>query len=206
VELLYLPDLTPRIRSDETLDSSRPRAITEHFCRCYWRRCIYHRRRVIDPPARGTLSLLFFAGDRLEPPHVHLEGNDGEAKFRLRPVTVASAWGCSARELRAIERIVVATTDEFLGAWHAFFRPDLSRSGTTDRRCVLVEPTPVVGVRFAERRVYLAMEDGREIGAPLAQFPRGAGATDEQRAHWRRIHWPDVAEDFHVAHLLGMSD
>jgi uncharacterized protein DUF2442 len=56
------------------------------------------------------------------------------------------------------------------------------------------------------------MEDGREIGAPLAQFPRLAGATDEQRAQWQPIgrglgvHWPEVDEDIHVAHLLGMSD
>jgi hypothetical protein len=37
---------------------------------------------------------------------------------------------------------------------------------------VLVEPTPVVGVRFADGRVCLAMQDGREIGAPIEQFPR----------------------------------
>jgi hypothetical protein len=87
--------------------------------------------------------------------------------------------------------------------------PDFS---TANPRCVLVEPTPVVNVRFANARVYLAMEDGREIGAPLAQFPRLADATDEQRAHWQRtgrglgIHWPELDEDLHVAHLLGMSD
>jgi hypothetical protein len=77
---------------------------------------------------------------------------------------------------------------------------------------VLQEPTPVVGVRFAEGRVYLAMQDGREIGAPLALFPRLANASDEQRAHWQRIgrglgiHWPDIDEDLSVAHLLGLSD
>ena len=82
---------------------------------------------------------------------------------------------------------------------------------TTTRR-VLLEPTPVVGVRFAHDRVYLAMEDGREIGAPLDQFPRLADATDEQRSHWQRngrgfgVHWPDVDEDLSVAHLLGLSD
>jgi Domain of unknown function (DUF4160) len=47
----------------------------------------------------------------------------GEAKFWLRPVTLAAAWGYSARELRAIERIVVAHRDEFLRAWDTFFRP-----------------------------------------------------------------------------------
>ena len=83
---------------------------------------------------------------------------------------------------------------------------------TANPRRVLLEPTPVVGVRFTSDRVYLSMEDGREIGAPLDQFPRLADATDEQRAHWRRIgrglgvHWPDVDEDLSVAHLLGLSD
>ena len=88
-------------------------------------------------------------------------------------------------------------------------------SSTTDKksiRRILVEPTAVVDVRFAAGRIYMAMEDGREIGAPLAQFPRLAGATDDQRAHWQRIgrglgiHWPELDEDLHVAHLLGMSD
>jgi hypothetical protein len=83
---------------------------------------------------------------------------------------------------------------------------------TANPRRVLQEPTPVVGVRFAEGRVYLAMQDGREIGAPLALFPRLANASDEQRAHWQRIgrglgiHWPDIDEDLSVAHLLGLSD
>ncbi|HEV8635755.1 MAG TPA: DUF2442 domain-containing protein [Chloroflexota bacterium] len=41
-------------------------------------------------------------------------------------------------------------------------------------------------------------------------FP--ANATPRQRENWRRvgrglgIHWPDVDEDVHVAHLLGLSD
>jgi hypothetical protein len=51
------------------------------------------------------------------------------------------------------------------------------RLSTTNPRRVLVEPTPVVSVRFADGRVYLAMQDGREIGAPLEQFPRLATAT-----------------------------
>jgi Protein of unknown function (DUF2442) len=88
-------------------------------------------------------------------------------------------------------------------------------SSATDNqpmRRVLMEPSPVVGVRFADGRIYLAMEDGREIGAPLAHFPRLVSATDEQRAHWQPIgrglgvHWPEVDEDLSVAHLLGLSD
>ncbi len=87
--------------------------------------------------------------------------------------------------------------------------PDLLPSNS---RRVIREPSPVVGVRFADGRVYLAMEDGREIGGPLEHYPRLETASVDQRANWRRvgrglaIHWPDVDEDIHVAHLLGLSD
>jgi hypothetical protein len=83
---------------------------------------------------------------------------------------------------------------------------------TANARRVLQEPTPVVAVRVAHGRLYLAMKDGREIGAPITQFPRLANATPEQLGNWRAtgrgfgVHWPDVDEDVHVAHLLGMSD
>jgi hypothetical protein len=69
-----------------------------------------------------------------------------------------------------------------------------------------------VGVRFTTDMLYVRLSDGREIGAPLSWFPRLAGATAEQREHWRPIgrgiglHWPDVDEDISVAGLLGVSD
>jgi len=108
-----------------------------------------------------------------------------------------------------VRQIVNDHQDDFLRAWDAFFRPYLVPAHPPH---VLQEPTPVVSVRFADGRIYCALEDGREIGAPLEQFPRLAQAKDAQRAHWRRvgrglgIHWPDGDEDLHVAHLLGLSD
>lgn len=60
-----------------------------------------------------------------------------------------------------------------------------------------------------EDLVFMRLEDGRVIGAPLAWFPRLLGATSEQRAHWELIPpgigvcWPDVDEDISVASLLG---
>jgi hypothetical protein len=64
-------------------------------------------------------------------------------------------------------------------------------------------------VRFAGDLLYVGLEDGREIGAPLAWFPRLAAATPEQRARWQFIgrgiglHWPELDEDLSVAGLLG---
>ena len=65
------------------------------------------------------------------------------------------------------------------------------------------------GVRFTDDLLYVQLEDGREIGVPLAWFPRLSAATPEQRANWQLLgrgvglHWPDVDEDLSVAGLLS---
>jgi hypothetical protein len=65
------------------------------------------------------------------------------------------------------------------------------------------------GVRFADDLLYVQAEDGREIGTPLAWFPRLSAATPEQRANWQLLgrgvglHWPDVDEHLSVAGLLS---
>ena len=70
---------------------------------------------------QGPYRFFFYAGDQAEPPHVHVEGDNGEAKYWLRPVALVEGWGYSPRELRIIERIVHAHRDDFLQAWDAFF-------------------------------------------------------------------------------------
>ena len=81
-----------------------------------------------------------------------------------------------------------------------------------NRRQVIREPSPAVGIRFTDERLYVCLEDGREIGAPLVWFPRLLNASAAQREDWELIgdglfvHWPEVDEDIAVAHLLGMSD
>ena len=69
----------------------------------------------------GPYRFYFYAGDRAEPPHIHVEGDGGEAKYWLGPVSLTDAWGYSARELNGIQRIVETHGDEFARAWHAFF-------------------------------------------------------------------------------------
>lgn len=71
-------------------------------------------------------------------------------------------------------------------------------------------PEPrAVNVRCDDLMLWVEVEDGRQLGVPLARFPRLAGATPEQRAHWELIgrgigiHWPDVDEDLSVARLFG---
>lgn len=67
-----------------------------------------------------------------------------------------------------------------------------------------------VALRFTADRLILQLADGREISAPLAWFPRLAGATKAQRADWRLmgdgvgVHWEEVDEDISVPILLGL--
>lgn len=78
------------------------------------------------------------------------------------------------------------------------------------RRALDPIPEPrAVSVRCDDEMLWLEVEDGRQLGVPLARFPRLADATPEQRARWELIgrgigiHWPDVDEDISVARLFG---
>ncbi|MCH9021941.1 MAG: DUF2442 domain-containing protein [Planctomycetes bacterium] len=70
-----------------------------------------------------------------------------------------------------------------------------------------------VKVWFDEDNIWLALEDGRQIAAPLGFYPRLLRATKEQREHYEfigpgiGIHWPDIDEDLSVAGILmGRKD
>jgi hypothetical protein len=64
----------------------------------------------------------FFAGDRGEPVHVHVERADSLAKFWLEPVRLERSGGFNARELRAIQRIIEERVSELRGAWDDYFQ------------------------------------------------------------------------------------
>ena len=67
-------------------------------------------------------------------------------------------------------------------------------------------------VRFDDRRLYVKLASGAEIGAPLSDFPRLVKASDAQRRDYRMeergtgIHWPQLDEDIGVAGLLGLPE
>jgi len=63
-------------------------------------------------------------------------------------------------------------------------------------------------VRFANNMLYIALEDGREIGAPLSQFLWLEKATLAQRANWHiepygfAVYWDDLDDGIEVDHLM----
>jgi hypothetical protein len=63
----------------------------------------------------------FFAADRYEPPHIHVQRDDFAAKIWLDPLEFAYVKGFREHECNEILRITKAHLDEFLQAWYKKF-------------------------------------------------------------------------------------
>jgi hypothetical protein len=70
---------------------------------------------------QGPYRLFFYASDRDEPRHVHVEREGNIAKFWLEPVRLADSGGFRSSELRQIERLVAQHRLRLLRAWDDFF-------------------------------------------------------------------------------------
>ncbi len=69
----------------------------------------------------GPYRFFFFAGDRNEPPHIHVEREDKIAKFWLDPVRLQSSGGFSRNEINRIHRVVGEYQIPLIEAWNAYF-------------------------------------------------------------------------------------
>ena len=54
----------------------------------------------------GPYRFFFYAGDRDEPPHIHIERDDDKAKFWLDPVRLQNSGGFSRTEINRIQKLV----------------------------------------------------------------------------------------------------
>lgn len=70
----------------------------------------------------GPYRFFFYASDRDEPAHIHVERDDNVAKFWLDPVRLQSSGGFSRVELNQIERLVIEHRQQLLEAWNEYFR------------------------------------------------------------------------------------
>jgi hypothetical protein len=69
----------------------------------------------------GPYRFFFYAGDGGEPPHVHVERDDCEAKFWLRPVLLARSRGFKGREINRIRVLIAINEDALMESWNEFF-------------------------------------------------------------------------------------
>jgi hypothetical protein len=70
------------------------------------------------------------------------------------------------------------------------------------------ERSRIADVRFDDERMYVLLQDAREIAVPLWWYPRLLHATPEQRNNWEilpfgdALHWLDIDEDLDVHGFL----
>ena len=69
----------------------------------------------------GRFRFFFFSNEGAEPPHIHIQAAGDQAKFWLDPIGIAANFGFAARDLNAIERIIIDHQPELLEAWHDYF-------------------------------------------------------------------------------------
>ena len=69
----------------------------------------------------GPYRFFFFAGDRAEPAHVHVERNGKRAKVWLRPVQLSGAGGFPPAEISRIMKLAREHEGAMLRSWDDYF-------------------------------------------------------------------------------------
>jgi hypothetical protein len=69
----------------------------------------------------GPYRFFFYASDRNEPQHVHVEREDRIAKFWLDPVRLQWSGGFSRSEIGRTRNIIQEHHAELMRAWNDFF-------------------------------------------------------------------------------------
>lgn len=69
----------------------------------------------------GPYRFFFYACDRDEPRHIHIERDEKVAKFWLDPVRLQNSGGFSRMELRRIRVVVEDNRSHLTEAWNGYF-------------------------------------------------------------------------------------
>lgn len=70
----------------------------------------------------GTYRFFFYAGDRDEPPHIHVERDERVAKFWLDPVRLQRSGRFPRVELQRIQGIVEKHAVDLMRSWNEYFK------------------------------------------------------------------------------------
>lgn len=69
----------------------------------------------------GPYRFFFYAGDRDEPQHVHVERDDKIAKFWLTPIRLQKSGGFNRTDIARIHDIIATHQTDLMEAWHDYF-------------------------------------------------------------------------------------
>jgi len=68
----------------------------------------------------GRCRFQFYSREKTEPPHIHVTREEMEAKFWLRPVSLAANHGFARAEINRIEKLVEEHCQKLLEAYIAY--------------------------------------------------------------------------------------
>ena len=71
--------------------------------------------------SNGPYRFFFYAGDRDEPIHVHVERDDSIAKFWIEPIRLQRSSGFRSADLRRIRRLIEDKQDDIVEFWNEYF-------------------------------------------------------------------------------------
>jgi len=69
----------------------------------------------------GPYRFFFYASDRGEPSHIHIEHDDNKAKFWLDPIRLQNSGGFSRQEINRLQKLVETKQELFLRKWDEYF-------------------------------------------------------------------------------------
>lgn len=69
----------------------------------------------------GPYRFFFYAGDRDEPQHVHVERDDMIAKFWLNPARLQNSGGFNRSEINRILKVLVEHQSHLSESWNDYF-------------------------------------------------------------------------------------
>jgi len=69
----------------------------------------------------GPYRFFFYAGDREEPVHVHVERDDNIAKIWLDPIRLHRSGGFRRPEITRILKIIEEHHSDIVEAWNEYF-------------------------------------------------------------------------------------
>ena len=69
----------------------------------------------------GPYRFFFYAAERNEPPHIHVERDDNTAKFWLDPVRLQRSGGFSRTEINRIQELIKEYEERLLRNWDEYF-------------------------------------------------------------------------------------
>jgi hypothetical protein len=139
----------------------------------------------------GPYRFFYFASDRDEPPHVHVE-----------------------REIRLPNSGLIPYACKAVGAFHEMNWP-VSRTLSINIKynqqrlgmhtsIIEIEVPTAENILITQDMLSIDLSDGRTISVPLAWYPRLAYASQAEQNNWRLIgkgygiHWEDLDEDISV--------